>query len=219
MNDILAPALFEPHVGRTAIATEPSKGPVARRRAVTVGGGHGQAAMLEALLELDCDVTAVVSVADDGGCSGRLRRVSGMPPPGDLRRCLSTLAADRELAARFETRLEGADELRRSVGNLILYEAYLDLGSLSAAVRWAQGCLACRGRVLPVADVAGTLTGYDRGRGVIAGESTIERVGDHPMVASVHGPQRCVPEALEAIREADVVVLGPGSFVTSTLAA
>ena len=77
-----------------------------RLNVVTIGGGHGQAAMLRALLELDCDVTAVVSIADDGGCSGRLRDQFDMPPPGDLRRCLTTLARHRRLAARFEERFE-----------------------------------------------------------------------------------------------------------------
>src|SRR5690606_13894478 len=93
-------------------------------RVVTLGGGHGQAALLTALTELRCEITAFVNVADDGGCSGKLRRELGMPPPGDIRRCLTALARDRRLAERFEVRLKGDD---RSAGNLALSEAYAEL--------------------------------------------------------------------------------------------
>jgi uncharacterized cofD-like protein len=191
------------------------------KRLVTVGGGHGQAAMLRALLRLDCDITAVVSVADDGGCSGKLREQFDMPPPGDLRRCLSTLAADRTLAHLFEERFEDEeeDDLRRCAGNLVLFHNYVELGGLAAAAEWAAKLLRCRGRVLPVAEQPARLTIYDRGRGVIEGETTIEREGDRPVVVGVHGPERALPAALHAIAEADVILIGPGSFVTSTLAA
>jgi uncharacterized cofD-like protein len=174
--------------------------------------------MLRALLRLDCEVTAIVSIADDGGCSGLLRSECGMPPPGDLRRCLSTLAADRGLAARFEQRIVDGG-VRRSVGNLVLYDAYVASGSLSAAIRYWESILRCRGRVLPVADRSGRLTIYDRGLGVIEGETAVEDRGRDPVVVGVHGPERCVPAAAEALAEADLVLIGPGSFVTSTLAA
>jgi len=190
-------------------------------RVVTVGGGHGQAAMLRALLRLDCEVTAVVSIADDGGCSGKLRAEFDMPPPGDLRRCLTTLARHRDLAERFEERFddEEGDDLRRSAGNLALFEVYLERGSLAAAVRWAEELLYCRGRVIPAADLPGHLTIYDRGRGVLEGETTIEQHGDRPVVVGVHGPEVAAAAARRAIAEADLVLVGPGSFVTSTLAA
>lgn len=190
-------------------------------KVVTVGGGHGQAAMLRALLELDCEVTAVVSIADDGGCSGRLRAEFDMPPPGDLRRCLSTLARHRALAERFEERFddEEQDDLRRCAGNLALFDVYLERGSLVEAVRWAEELLQCRGRVLPAADAPGQLTIYDKGRGVLEGETNIEQQGDRPVVVGVHGPEVAFHDAKRAIAEADLVLVGPGSFVTSTLAA
>ena len=189
-------------------------------KVVTVGGGHGQASLLAALRRLRCDVTAVVSVADDGGCSGRLTKRFGMPPPGDLRRCLSTIACDRELAARFEQRLNiTEDEQARCAGNLALLEAYLRLGSLQQAADWAAAVLRCWGRVVPVAERAGRLAVYDLGEGTLHGETTVAERGDRVMAVAVHGIEQSNPAAHRAIAEADVLLLGPGSFVTSTLAA
>jgi uncharacterized cofD-like protein len=184
-------------------------------RVVTLGGGHGQAALLTALTELRCDITAIVSVADDGGCSGKLRRELGMPPPGDIRRCLTALARDRALAERFEVRLKGDD---RSAGNLALSEAYAELGSLQQAVDWAADLLRCRGRVVPVAEVAGVLEIYDMVEGPLAGETNVDAKASAPVVAVVHGPEQANPVAVEAILAADFIFMGPGSFITSTLA-
>jgi uncharacterized cofD-like protein len=190
-----------------------------RARVVTIGGGHGQSAVLEALRALDCDITALVSVADDGGCSGRLRREFGMPPPGDVRRCLIALARDRDLAARFALRNGDKDSGERSAGNLVLLEAYARTASLQGAVDWASALLSCDGQVIPVAEEPGTLTIYDRHVGELSGETLIERRGHAPLVVAVHGLERANPRAIEALRRADVVILTPGSFITSTLAA
>lgn len=187
-------------------------------RVVTIGGGHGQAALLASLRLLECDVTAIVSVADDGGCSGQLRKEVGMPPPGDLRRCLTTLARDAALAERFELRLLGPGEEGRSAGNLALSEAFREFGSLQKAVDWAAGLLQCRGRVVPVAETPGELVVYDRRDGRVEGESEIERASSFPMVVMVHGPTQTNPVAVEFIRRADFILLGPGSFFTSVLA-
>lgn len=187
-------------------------------RVVTIGGGHGQAALVAALVRLDCSITAVVSVADDGGCSGRLREELGMAPPGDIRRCLVAMAMDRELAARFDERLPGQD-VARSAGNLVLAEVCARTGSLQRAVDWAAAMLACVGRVVPVAETAGVLRAYDLDRGPLEGETTIERESSRAIVVNVEGPQHASPEAKRAIAEADLVLIGPGSFVGSTLAA
>lgn len=185
---------------------------------VTIGGGHGQSNLLAALRTLRCDITAVVSVADDGGCSGQLRRELGMPPPGDLRRCLSTLAADRALAERFELRLFEPGLEGRSAGNLALSEAFLEFGSLQKAVDWAARLLQCEGRVVPVAETPGVLVVYDLLDGRLEGESHVAEASTAPIAAMVHGPAQTNPVALEAISAADVVLLGPGSFFTSTIA-
>lgn len=188
------------------------------RRVVTIGGGHGQAALVAALARLDCEITAVVSVADDGGCSGRLREELGMAPPGDIRRCLLAMATDRELAARFDERLPGHD-LARSAGNLVLAEVCARTGSLQRAIDWAAAMLGCVGRVVPVAETAGVLRAYDLDRGPLSGETTIERESARAIVVNVEGPEHASPEAKQAVAEADLVLMGPGSFVGSTLAA
>ncbi len=193
--------------------------PGAPLRVVTLGGGHGQSTLLRALNRLSCDVVAIVSIADDGGCSGKLRTELGMAPPGDLRRCLSSLAGDRFLAARFEERLSGGSEEGRSVGNLALAQAFVELGSMQAAVDWAARLLECRGRVLPAAETAGTLAVVDHDGGLVAGETQVERALAPALVANVVGVEHANPEAVRAIEEADVVFLGPGSFFGSTLAA
>lgn len=185
---------------------------------VTIGGGHGQAALLAALCELACEVTAVVSIADDGGCSGELRRELGMAPVGDLRRCLTTLARDRALAERFELRLLEPGAQGRSAGNLALSSAFREYGSLQRAVDWAAELLACRGRVVPVAESPGVLAVYDRDAGTLEGESNVGDRSRRPMVAIVHGPTKTNPVAVEAIARADYIFIGPGSFVTSVLA-
>jgi len=189
-----------------------------KTRVVTLGGGHGQAALLRALVRLDCDISAIVSVADDGGCSGKLREELGMPPPGDVRRCLVSLASLAEPAARFEERLRGGDEEGRCVGNLVLAEMTQDLGSLLLAAEWAGALLGCVGRVIPAAEQPGTLAVYDLVRGRIDGEAAIERAGASAIVAKVEGPEVASEPALEAIAQADLVFIGPGSFVGSTLA-
>ncbi len=198
--------------------------PGAKIRVVTIGGGHGQAALLRAITQLECNITAVVSVADDGGCSGRLREEVGMPPPGDIRRCLVALSSRAELASRFEERLEAGDEVStngvaRSVGNLVLAQMFHDLGGLQLAVDWAAALLGCTGRVVPVAETAGVLRVYDLEHGALSGESYIESRSASPIVVNVEGPESANPEAKRAIMEADLVFIGPGSFVGSTLAA
>lgn len=186
-------------------------------RVVTLGGGHGQAALLAALGQLDLSLTAIVSVADDGGCSGKLRAELGMPPPGDLRRCLASLANRRDLAVRFEERLSG-EEVGRCVGNLVIAEMYRDVGSLQLAVDWSAALLDCRGTVLAAADQPGVLKVYDLEFGPLSGESAIEAKSTAPLVARVEGPTSASSRAKRAIRDANIVLVGPGSFVGSTLA-
>jgi uncharacterized cofD-like protein len=187
-------------------------------RVVTLGGGHGQATLLLALSDLACDLSAVVSVADDGGCSGRLRKELGIPPPGDVRRCLSSLARSSADAALLERRYEHGAAAGRCVGNFALAELCLDLGSLSAAAERLGTMLGCTGRVIPVADTPGTLAVYDLEHGAIDGETRIERMSGRAVVATVQGPERATEAALGAIAQANLVLFGPGSFVGSTLA-
>jgi uncharacterized cofD-like protein len=199
-------------------------------RAVALGGGHGLHATLSAMRLLTDDVTAVVTVADDGGSSGRLRRELGLLPPGDLRMALAALASDDAAGTRWSTlvqhRFGGTGALAgHAVGNLLLAGLMDTLGDPVAALDEVAALLGVRGRVLPMScdplDIEAEVTGLGAPgnaphliRGQVAVASTpgrVRRVWLRP------GEPRACPEALAAIRDADVVVLGPGSWFTSVL--
>jgi len=188
-------------------------------RVATIGGGRGQAVILRALRQLRCSITAVVATADDGGCSGELRREHGMPAPGDLRRCLSALALDDELATLLEERIPGIRGVPRCRGNLVIGERYLKRRSLQQAADWVAAGLGCVGRVMAASEEPGTFVVCDRKHGLVEGELNVERTVESPLVAAVRGAYRPNAGAIQAIDEADVVIMGPGSFYTSTLSA
>ena len=185
-------------------------------KVVAIGGGHGLAMTLRACLPWTTALTAVVSVADDGGSSGQLRPVTGQPAPGDLRRCLSALASRRPLARAFERRFDG-----HPPGNLLLAALAAELGGdLTAAVAEAAALLEIpeHVQVLPssttVVDLVATTTAGETVRGQVA----VEEAGD---LHRVHlEPAPALPAAAaEAVAAADLVVLGPGSLYGSVLAA
>ncbi|MBS3957358.1 MAG: YvcK family protein [Clostridiales bacterium] len=190
------------------------------RRAVAIGGGTGLPAVLSCLVESGFDTTAVVTVADDGGSSGVLREELGILPPGDFRNCLVALAEPGNvLASAFQYRFaEGSGLAGHALGNLVL-AALADMsGSFPEAVEQAGALLGVRGRVLPSTLVDIRLKATDTAGKPIAGQAAIavserpiERVCVEPAYPSAY------PPALEAIREADVVVVGPGSLFTSIL--
>ncbi len=199
-------------------------------KAVALGGGHGLYATLLALRAITEDVTAVVTVADDGGSSGRLRRELGLLPPGDLRMALTALAAGDGGGARwrqvFQHRFGGSGALAgHAVGNLVLAGLLEVCGDPVAALDEACQLLGVTGRVLPMAaeplDIEADVAGLDgdsdalrRIRGQVAVATTpgrVQRVWLRPQ-----RPQACA-EAVRAVAEADVVVLGPGSWFTSVL--
>ncbi len=203
-------------------------------RAVALGGGHGLHATLSALRELaacgvvDERITAVVTVADDGGSSGRLRRELGLLPPGDLRMAMAALAghdaAGERWAELVQHRFGGTGALAgHAVGNLLLAGLMETLGDPVAALDAVADLLGVRGRVLPMAreplDIEAEVTGLGPGgphriRGQVAVASTpgrVRRVWLRPAE-----PLAC-QEALDAVRAADVVLLGPGSWFTSVL--
>ena len=199
-------------------------------KAVALGGGHGLYATLLALRTITPHVTAVVTVADDGGSSGRLRRELGVLPPGDLRMALTALAADGGQAGRwrevFAHRFGGSGALAgHAVGNLVMAGLLEVLGDPVAMLDEVCRLLGVTGRVLPMtaqpldieADVAGLDGDPDtlrRIRGQVAVASTPGRV--HRVWLRPDRPQACV-EAVRAVGDADLVVLGPGSWFTSVL--
>jgi uncharacterized cofD-like protein len=199
-------------------------------KAVALGGGHGLYVTLTALRRLTDDVTAVVTVADDGGSSGRLRRELGVLPPGDLRMALAALAAADDGGARwrevFQHRFQGTGALAgHAVGNLVLAGLLEVLGDPVSVLDEACRLLGVSGRVLPMAaealDIEAEVSGLDydphslhRIRGQVAVATTPGRV--HRVRLLPDCPRAC-DEAVAAVRDADLVVLGPGSWFTSVI--
>lgn len=196
----------------------PDTPPRAGARAVAVGGGHGLSRSLQALALAVEHVTAVVTAADDGGSSGRLRRDLGILPPGDLRMALAALSPSPRLVEILQYRFDRGELDGHSLGNLLV-AAVEDLhgGDVIAALDEIAELLEVRGRVVPCTTTPVWLhaeaEGGDlvEGQVAVAGTPRVERVWLEP--ADAPG----APAALEAIAAADLVVLGPGSLYTSLL--
>ncbi|MEW5867428.1 MAG: YvcK family protein [Bacillota bacterium] len=191
-------------------------------RVVVIGGGTGLSTLLRGIKEFTSNVTAIVTVADDGGSSGRLRKEMGVLPPGDIRNCLVALADSEPLMARlFQYRFPEGDPTGlggHTFGNLFIATMSAITGDFEKAVKESSRVLAVRGRVLPstLEDVA--LAAECEGGRVVDGESTISKCGARIMrVFLKPRDPKALPEAVEAIRDADVIVLGPGSLFTSVL--
>jgi uncharacterized cofD-like protein len=190
---------------------------------VAVGGGHGLAATLRACAPWAGSLTALVSVADDGGSSGRIRAATGLPAPGDLRRCLTSLADPRRagLAEALEHRFCDGDLAGHAAGNILLAALAAGEGDdLAAAVRRVASLLGVPARASVIPSTAGPveLVATTDGGATVRGQVAVEETAD---VASVHlePDVSAPPEALDALGAADLVVLGPGSLYGSVLAA
>ena len=187
---------------------------------VAIGGGTGLATLLSGLKRYSNSITAIVTVSDDGGSSGRLRRELGIQPPGDIRNCLTALAREEQLLTQlFRYRFASGKGLEgHSLGNLFLSALTTITGDLESAIAASSRVLNIQGQVVPAtsADVQ-IWAELEDGR-LIEGESRISgagcrirRVGCRPEAPPA------LPSALEAIRQADLIVLGPGSLYTSLL--
>lgn len=186
---------------------------------VAVGGGHGLAATLRAARRFAGSVTAIVSVADDGGSSGRLRRQFGIVPPGDLRRCLVALASERSvLAQAFEHRFAGEELDGHALGNLVIAGLVAATGDLQEALDEVGRLLGAEGRVVPATGEPVVLKASAEG-GEIEGQSAVTRTHHIRRVSLVPADAAATPEALSALARADLVAIGPGSLFTSVLAA
>jgi uncharacterized cofD-like protein len=187
---------------------------------VVLGGGTGLSNLLRGLKIYSANITAIVTVADDGGSSGRLRREIGVLPPGDIRNCLAALADEEKLLTElFQYRFRAGDGLvGHSFGNLFLTAMSEVTGDLEQAVAASSKVLAVRGQVLPatLSDVE-LWAEFADGR-IIKGESNIpEADGKIIRVGCIPENPPALPRALQAIREADYVIIGPGSLYTSVI--
>jgi len=198
-------------------------------RVVALGGGHGLAASLSALRRVTRNVTAVVTVADDGGSSGRLRRELGVLPPGDLRMALAALCGDDQWGQTWsrvvQHRFRSEGELHdHAVGNLLIVALWELLGDSVVGLDWVGRLLGAKGRVLPMSlvplDIEAVVCSDDEKdegravRGQVAVATAVGRVSHISLVPD--SPPAC-PEAVQAVLEADWIVLGPGSWFSSVI--
>jgi uncharacterized cofD-like protein len=187
---------------------------------VVVGGGTGLSTLLRGLKYYSTNITAIVTVADDGGSSGRLRRENGVLPPGDIRNCLSALAAEEKLLTElFQYRFRAGKGLEgHSFGNLFLTAMSDITGDLERAIAASSHVLAVRGEVLPATLCDVNLWAELADGRCITGESSISEAGGKiAKIGCVPANPPALPKALQAIEEADFIILGPGSLYTSVI--
>ncbi len=206
-------------------------GDAADVKVVALGGGHGLSASLAAMRRVTGELTAVVTVADNGGSSGRLRAEFGCLPPGDLRQALAALCGDDDwgntwakvLQHRFSS---GGAMDKHAVGNLLIVALWELLGDHVDGLDWVGRLLGAHGRVLPMAtvplDITATVRGLDAQApdedAVVRGQVQVATAGGEVRSVALDpvDPPAC-PEALKAVDEADWVVLGPGSWFSSVI--
>ncbi len=225
LNNSLLSAVFEADKGRLVDVVYRRRMRKRGPRIVTIGGGTGLSALLRGLKEHSENITAIVTVADDGGSSGRLRRELGLLPPGDFRNCIAALAdAEPLMTQLFQYRFgEGMSLDGHSFGNLFIAAMVGITGDFGQAIRESSRVLAVHGRILPSTMQSVTLCAElhqqaSEHKSHIEGESRISKSGT-PIERVYLQPDdaRGYGEAVQALLEADLIVVGPGSLYTSIL--
>jgi uncharacterized cofD-like protein len=186
---------------------------------VAIGGGTGLSTLLRGLKEYTGNITAIVSIADDGGSSGRLQRELGVLPPGDIRKNIAALADAEPLMSRlFEYRFnEGQGLEGHSFGNLFIVAMTEVAGNFEEAVRETSRVLAVRGQILPATLSALTICARTHDGEVIRGESAITEHGHVKEIFLDPPAIQANPDAIRAILQADMIICGPGSLMTSVM--
>ncbi|MBR1681646.1 YvcK family protein, partial [bacterium] len=187
---------------------------------VAVGGGTGLSMLLKGIKKITNNITAVVTVGDDGGSSGRLREEMGVLPPGDIRNCIAALADDEDLVTKlFQYRFKSGEGLEgHSFGNLFITALCAITGNIVSAIKASSNVLSIRGRVLPsTLDDMRLAAEYEDGT-IVRGESDIPEA--HKKIKRLFiEPENCkaLGTVIEAIKDADLIILGPGSLYTSVI--
>ncbi|QDI93123.1 YvcK family protein [Salicibibacter halophilus] len=187
---------------------------------VVIGGGTGLSVLLRGLKTYSVDLSAIVTVADDGGSSGRLRKELNVPPPGDVRNVLVALAEVEPLIERlFQHRFENGEGLSgHSLGNLLIAGMTSITGDFARGISELSAVLNVRGTVLPASNNSIELVARMTDGSVVRGESNIPKAGKKidKMILDPEFPE-ALPASIQAIRQADKIIMGPGSLYTSVL--